>query len=112
MTTKPTKSQYVPLLVDRLNIGESTAWLWLKDDAPEEYQRRVQAAITSERTDWTPVENLANHLEATHGVTIKDVAEWFGYDPHSLYGIIGNGTLRRETPETCANSDRLLLEGE
>ncbi|AUR82274.1 hypothetical protein NVP1022O_62 [Vibrio phage 1.022.O._10N.286.45.A10] len=107
------KSQHVPLLVDRLNIGESTAWLWLKDDASEAYKRRVQAAITSERTDWTPIPDVAGHLESQFGVTVKDVAEWFGYDPHSLYGIIGNGRFVEKRPKRALTLiDYYLKENE
>ena len=111
MTNK--KSQHVPLLVDRLDIGESTAWLWLKDDAPDAYQRRVQAAITAERTDWTPIEDVAGHLLSHFGVTVKQVAEWYGYNPHSLYGIIGEGRFVGKRPKRALTLiDYYLKENE
>ncbi|AUR83983.1 coil containing protein [Vibrio phage 1.046.O._10N.286.52.E3] len=210
MNNTPKKSDYVPLLIDRLNIGESTAWLWLKvlntvtdesiakfktvGDSVTHYSvsvsnlnktlkslksratcleveisecketgsprlqltsdlikvksqikasskaltqenkflsetknelselnqsncqylyRRVQAAITSERTDWTPITDVAGHLESQFGVTVKQVAEWFGYDPHSLYGIIGNGRFVEKRPKRALTLiDYYLKENE
>lgn len=208
MTNK--KSQYVPLLVDRLDIGESTAWLWLKstgnvtDDTKKAFARiehdvkrlllstcdmrknvksnqclvtetekqlldckpssetacalnkqlkehvkqleisrgdlnfevsnlnsanhrltklnasncqylyrRVQAAITAERTDWTPIEDVAGHLSSQFGVTVKQVAEWYGYNPHSLYGIIGEGRFVGKRPKRALTLiDYYLKENE
>lgn len=113
MTNKPNKSPYVPLLVERLDIGESTAWLWLKDDADEAYKRRVQAAITSTRTDWTPIADVAGHLESQFGVTIKQIAEWYGYNPHSIYGIIGKGRFVEKRPKRALTLiDYYLKENE
>lgn len=210
MSKQPNKSPYVPLLVERLDIGESTAWLWLKaldfvalcslnefrtaeedaqrlsisvlslskslkslkcqvstidnqisdckEDSPEHRHligrqvevtsniettrkdleldkkllskiyrkmsnintancqylyRRVQAAITSERTDWTPIEDVAGHLESQFGVTIKQIAEWYGYNPHSIYGIIGNGRFVEKRPKRALTLiDYYLKENE
>ena len=113
MSNTPNKASQVPLLVDRLNIGESTAWLWLKDDADESRKRRVQAAITSERTDWTPIEDVAGHLESEYGITVKQIAEWYGYDPHSLYAIIGKGRFVHKRPKRATTLiDYYLKENE
>lgn len=94
------KAQHIPTLKECLNIGESTAWLWLKDDAGEAYQRRVQAAITSERTDWTPIE--PKKIEAEYGVTIKEVADWYGYNAHTLYDVTSGGRYESKRPKKAA----------
>lgn len=82
-------------------------------DVPLYLYRRVQAAITSERTDWTPITDVAGHLESQFGVTVKQVAEWYGYNPHSIYGIIGNGRFVEKRPKRALTLvDYYLKENE
>ena len=75
--------------------------------------RRVQAAITSKRTDWTPIENVADHLESQYGVTLKQVAEWYGYDASSIYDIVGKGRFVHKRPKRAITLiDYYLKENE
>lgn len=94
------------IIAERLDCASSTAYLWLRDDSPE-YQRRCEAALTATRTDFTqPDGGLSEWLNMNHGVTVTDVAEWYGYSASSFYSWVGAG----RSTERCTHRGWTLVD--
>jgi len=87
------------IIAERFGCSTQCAWLWLKSDKPE-IQRRVAACLNAKRTDYThPEGGLVPWLHEQYGVTMLQVATWYGYHSRSFTEYQGNGRYKDRYPK-------------
>lgn len=107
ITQRGTTASAQRILVDRLNISMQGAWDWInrsqRSDDPTErelYARRVNAALTATREDYTePAGGFREWLISVHRVRLEDVALWYGYSEATLASCIANGRFKAKRPK-------------